>query len=330
MIEVGIPDIPDLVRQEMRKTLWRLIPALAALACGGAGSTAGDSASGTANDSAAPAAATIDWTRVDSAFCRTGAMQPGDVRRYGMPRGDLRVTAAGILIRPAFALGSWTAFKAHGTGAVAMGDLVLTETELAPVIARLQEGGVEQTAVHHHIIQESPRTLYMHIHAHGDPVAIAATIRSALELTGTPAPSPPPATPAPVDIDTAGVTAALGHAGRANGGVWQVNVPRQETIRSGGMDVPPSMGLGSVLNFQPTGNGHAAITGDFVLLGTEVNPVIKALGANGIAITSLHSHMLDEDPRLFFMHFWANADAVTLARGLRAALELTNSQALSR
>jgi hypothetical protein len=276
------------------------------------------------------AAVTIDWSLVDSAFGRTGTMQPGDVRRYGMPRGDLKVTAAGVAIKPSFALGSWTAFKAHTGGAVATGDLVLTESELGPVIAKLQEGGVEQTAIHHHITQESPRILYVHIHGHGDPVQIATTIRSALALTGTPAPTPPPATPPPVDIDTTAVTTALGHPGRANGGVWQVNVPRQETIRSGGMEVPPSMGLASAINFQPTGNGRAAITGDFVLLGSEVNPVIKALGSSGIAVTSLHSHMLDEEPRLFFMHFWANADAATLARGLKTALDLTKSQTGSR
>jgi hypothetical protein len=257
-------------------------------------------------------------------------MQPGDVRRYAMPRGDLRVTAAGVSIRPSLALGSWTAMKAHSGGATATGDLVLTESELGPVIAKLQEGGVEQTAIHHHITQESPRILYVHIHGHGDPIQIATTIRSALAVTGTPAPTPPPATQPPVDIDTAGITTALGHTGRANGGVWQVSVPRQETIRSGGMDVPPSMGLATAINFQPTGNGRAAITGDFVLLGSEVNPVIKALVVNGIAVTSLHSHMLDEEPRLFFMHFWANADAVTLARGLRAALDLTKSQPPAR
>ena len=306
---------------------WYLTATVALAGCAGAAASNSDSAAVSAVQSNAPA---VDWTRVDSAFGRTGTMQPGDVRRYGMPRGDLRVTAAGVSIRPGFALGSWTAMKAHTGGAVAMGDIVLTEHELGPVIAKLQEGGVQQTAIHHHITQESPRVLYVHIHAHGDPVQIATTIRSALAMTGTPAPTPPPATQPPVDLDTVGVTTALGHAGRANGGVWQVNVPRQETIRSGGMDVPPSMGLASVLNFQPTGGGKAAITGDFVLLGTEVNPVIKALAANGIAVTSLHSHMLDEEPRLFFMHFWANADAVTLARGLRAALDLTKSQAPTR
>jgi hypothetical protein len=313
----------------MRNSVLYLTTAVVLAGCSGAAASNADSASGGAGGTQENAPA-IDWARVDSAFGRTGTMQPGDVRRYGMPRGDLRVTAAGVSIKPAFALGSWTAMKAHAGGAVAAGDLVLTESELGPVIAKLQEGGVEQTAVHHHITQESPRILYVHIHGHGDPVAIAKTIRSALALTGTPAPTPPPAAQPAVDIDTAGVTSALGHAGRANGGVWQVNIPRQETILSGGMDVPPSMGLASALNFQPTGNGRAAITGDFVLLGTEVNPVIKALTSNGIAVTSLHSHMLDEEPRLFFMHFWANADAVTLARGLRAALDLTKSQAPSR
>lgn len=311
----------------MNRRCWYLTTVVLAGCSGAAASNTNATA---AAESAQANAPVIDWARVDSAFGRTGTMQPGDVRRYGMPRGDLKVTAAGVSIRPSLALGSWTAMKAHAGGAVAAGDLVLTESELGPVVAKLQEGGVEQTAIHHHIIQESPRVLYVHIHGHGDPMKIATTIRLALALTGTPAPTPPPATQPPVEIDTAGVTAALGHAGRTNGGVWQVNVPRQETIRSSGMDVPPSMGLATAINFQPTGNGKAAITGDFVLLGAEVNPVIKALGANGIAVTSLHSHMLDEEPRLFFMHFWANADAVTLARGLRAALDLTKSQAPSR
>jgi hypothetical protein len=244
-----------------------------------------------------------------------------------MPRSDLRVNAAGVSVRPAFALGSWIAFKAHGTGAIAMGDLVLLHDELAPVLAKLQEGGVEQTAIHHHIIQESPRILYMHVHGHGDPRAIATTVRAALALTGTPA-AVPPAAPSsePFGIDTTAVTSALGHSGRISGGVWQVSVPRAETIKSGDFEVPPSMGLGTAINFQPTGGGKAAITGDFVLIGSEVNRVIKALSDNRITVTSLHNHLLDENPRLFFMHFWANDDAATLARGLKAALDLTNSR----
>jgi hypothetical protein len=306
-----------------------MIAASAVMLAGCSGQPADDKTA-SSPDSAASAVSVpaIDWTRVDSALGRKGAMQPGDVYRFGMPRSDLKVTAAGVAIRPAFALGSWIAFKAHAGGAVAMGDLVLTEDELGPVIAKLQASGVEQTAIHHHIIRESPRVLYVHVHGHGDPVAIATTVRDALSLTGTPAAAPatPAATTEPFGLDSAAIAAALGRAGRITGGVLQVSVPRAETIRSGGMEVPPSMGLSTAINFQPTGNGRAAITGDFVLLGSEVNQVIRALGENGIAVTSLHSHLLDEEPRLFFMHFWANADAVALARGLKAALDRTNSR----
>ena len=285
-----------------------------------------DSSTASDSEQAAPAVE-IDWAPIDSILGRTGAMQPGDVRRYGMPRGDLKVTAGGVAVRPAFALGSWIAFKAHGSGAVAMGDLVLLHEELAPVLAKLQEGGVEQSAIHHHIIQESPRILYVHVHAHGDPKAIATTVRAALSLTGTPPAGPAPSSSTePFGIDTTTVTAALGHPGRINGGVWQVSVPRAETIRSGDFDVPPSMGLGTAINFQPTGGGKAAITGDFVLIASEVNPVIKSLSGSGITVTSLHNHLLDETPRLFFMHFWANDEPGKLAHGLKAALDLTNSR----
>lgn len=260
---------------------------------------------------------------------RAGATQPGDVYRFNFPRPDLRVTAGGVAIRPALALGGWVAMKAVPGGAVAMGDLVLTEDELSPVVSRLQQGGVEQTAIHHHILRESPRVLYMHIHAHGDPVRIAETIRAAVALTKIPppaAPATPPSASSPFGFDTLAVAQALGHTGRVNGGVYQVSVPRSETIRDGGMEVPPSMGLGTAMNFQPTGNGRAAITGDFVLIASEVNPVIQTLREHDIEVTSLHSHMLTEEPRLFFMHFWANDDAVKLARGLRAALDRTNSR----
>lgn len=300
----------------------------AALLNGCAAQAADNDDSTVPSESAAgQAAAPIDWTRLDSALGRTGTMQPGDVRRYGMPRSDLKVTAAGVSVRPALALGSWIAFKAHGSGAVAMGDLVLKHEELGPVLARLQEGGVQQTAIHHHIILESPRIVYVHLHGHGDPMTIATTVKAALGLTGTPAaaPAPPPSQEA-LGIDTTAITATLGSSGRLNGGVWQVSIPRAETIRSGDFEVPPSMGLGTAINFQPTGGGKAAITGDFVLIGSEVNPVIKALSDNRITVTSLHNHLIDDNPRLFFMHFWANDDAVTLARGLKAALDLTNSK----
>jgi hypothetical protein len=276
---------------------------------------------------AAAAQGSVDWKAVDAAMGRTGTMQPAEVYRFSLPRSDMRVTAAGVQIRPALALGSWVAFKAHSNGVVAMGDLVLAEDEVAPVMSRLQQGGIEQTAVHHHVLHESPRVVYMHIHAHGDPVRIAETVRAAIALTKTPAAAPPaPSSAEAFGIDTAAVARALGHSGRINGGVYQVSVPRTETIRDGDFEVPPSMGLGTAINFQPTVGGKAAITGDFVMVASEVNAVIRALRENGIEVTSLHNHLLNETPRLFFMHFWANDDAGKLARGLRAALDKTNSR----
>src|SRR5207244_4078048 len=200
-----------------------------------------------------------------------------------------------------------------------------TESELTPVISRLQQGGVEQTAIHHHVIRESPRVLYVHVHADGDAVKIAETVRAALALTKVPPPAPAaPATA--IDLDTAAVAHALGYSGRVNGGVYQVSVPRAESIHDGDFEIPASMGLATAINFQPTGKGKAAIIGDFVMIGSEVNPVIRALRENGIEATSLHSHLLTEEPRLFFMHFWANDNAVKLAAGLHAALEKTNSK----
>jgi hypothetical protein len=186
---------------------------------------------------------------------------------------------------------------------------------------------VEQTAIHHHLLHERPRVYYVHVHGHGDAVKLAETIHAALGLTKVP-PAAPPAAPAAgaFGLDTAAIAKALGTSGRVNGGVYQVSVPRAETIRDGGMEIPGSMGLGTAINFQPTGGGKAAITGDFVMLGAEVNPVIRALRDHGIEVTSLHNHMLADEPRLFFMHFWANDDAAKLATGLRAALDKTNSK----
>ena len=288
-------------------------------------------------DAAAPAAQAAsgtvtqtDWSAVERAMGRTGSTQPGGVYRFSMPRSDLAVTVDDVRIRPSLALGSWVAFKAVPNGAMAMGDLVLTEREVAPVMSRLQQSGIEQTAVHHHVLRENPRIVYMHIHGHGEAVRIAEGVRAALELTSTPAQSPPaPAASGDLGIDTAQIASILGHAGRVNGGVYQVSVPRAETIRDRGQEIPASMGLGTAINFQPTGGGRAAITGDFVMIASEVNPVIRVLRENGIEVTSLHNHLLAEEPRLFFMHFWANADAQRLARGLRAALDLTNSQRTS-
>jgi biotin operon repressor len=291
----------------------------------GNAATTHDSAAGSA-PSTATAQQAVDWKAVETAIGRPGVAQPGVVHRFNFPRSDMRVTAAGVAIKPAFALGGWVAMKAATGGIVAMGDLVLSETELNPVIARLQEGGIEQTAVHHHLLHESPRVYYVHIHGHGDAVKIGETIRAAVGLTKAPPPAPPATAAGPLGIDTTQVAQALGYTGRVNGGVYQVSVPRAETIRDGTFEVPPSMGLGTAINFQPTGGGKAAITGDFVMIASEVNAVIRTLRENGIEVTSLHNHLLAEEPRLFFMHFWANDDALKLARGLRAALDRTNSK----
>jgi Domain of Unknown Function (DUF1259) len=275
----------------------------------------------------APQAGATDWKAVGQALGKEGSMQPGDVYKVSLLRSDLQVTAGGVQIKPALALGGWVAFKQMGNQAMAMGDLVLTEDEVMPVMTKLQEGGVEQTALHNHVLHESPRVMYMHIHAAGDALKIAKAIHDALSLSKTPL-TAPPAAPAGGDqdlgIDTKQLDQTMGQTGKVNGGVYQYSIPRGEAVTDDGMEVPPSMGVATAINFQPTGGGKAAITGDFVLTASEVNPVIKALRDNGIEVTALHSHMLTENPRLFFMHFWANDDAQKLARGLRAALDKVN------
>jgi hypothetical protein len=246
--------------------------------------------------------------------------------RFSFPRRDLRVTVGDVQVRPSLALGSWVAFKRMPDGqAMVMGDLVLTENEINPVISALQQGGVQQTAVHNHILGGSPNTMYVHIRAHGRELEIARAIRRGLEASKTPLDTTPAGAAPAFTLDTAAIAKALGHGGRVNGGVYQVNVARAERITEDDHEVPASMGLATAINFQPTDDGKAAVTGDFVMIGTEVNAVIRALRDNGIGVTALHSHMIGETPRLYFMHFWANDDAIKLARGLAAALAKTNS-----
>jgi Domain of Unknown Function (DUF1259) len=266
------------------------------------------------------------WKAVDDAMGRQGQDQPDGAHRFNMPRSDLKVTANGVEIKPGLALGSWAAFQIMGNHSDVMGDLVLTESEVGPVMQKLVDSGIEITALHNHLLNESPHVMYMHIHGQGDAVKLASSLRDAVSLTKTPAAAPAPSGPPPdLGLDTKQLDTILGQTGRNNNGIYQYSVPRAEKITDGGMAVPNSMGVATAINFQPTGAGKAAITGDFVMIGREVNPVIKALRQNGIAVTALHSHMLDEQPRLFFMHFWANDDALKLAKGLRAALDQTNS-----
>lgn len=267
-----------------------------------------------------------DWKPVEQALGRSGQLQGDGAYKFGLPRGDLKVTVEGVQVKPALALGSWLAFSSPGQNAMVMGDLVLAEDEVSPVMLALQEHGLQVTALHNHVLHESPRVMYMHIAGHGDAVKLAGSLKQVIELTRTPAPASPPSALPAIDLDTAAIDQALGYKGKVNGGVYQVGVPRAEQISEGSMKIPNSMGVSTALNFQPTGDGKAAITGDFVLIGTEVNTVIQALRSNGIQVTAIHSHMVDEQPRLFFMHFWANDNAVKLAKGLRVALDRTNSQ----
>jgi hypothetical protein len=267
----------------------------------------------------------IDWQKVDSALGRKPTVS-GDVHRYGFPRSDLKVMLDGITIKPALALGGWVAFKPADDGVIIMGDLVLLETEINPVMTKLIQGGLEITAVHNHLLRASPATYYLHVGGHGNAAEIASAIREALAASRTPAETPATATSSSeLGIDTAQIDQIIGAKGRANGGVYQIGVQRRDQITMAGMQISPAgpMGVATGMNFQPTGSGKAAITGDFVLTGSEVDPVIQALRSNGIEITAVHSHMLNEQPRLYFLHFWANDDALKLARGLRAALDKT-------
>ena len=306
----------------MPRTLGRLFAVMALAGAGGCRTSLA------AQSSTLPVRAdsATDWSAVERTLGRRGTMNPGDVIKFGFPRNDLHVMVRGVAIKPSLALGSWVAFKTMGAVTMAMGDLVLTEDEVEPVMRALQLSGIEQTALHNHVLGETPRVMYMHISASGDATKIAASIHAALELTKTPLMAPVGAVLAlALDLDTVAIASALGATGKGNGGVYQVAIARRETVRENGMDIPASMGLATAINFQSTGGGKAAITGDFVLLGSEVNPVMRALRSNGIDVTAVHSHMIGEEPRLYFMHFWADADAVTLAKGLRKALDETTS-----
>jgi hypothetical protein len=274
---------------------------------------------------ASKAADNTDWSKVAAALGKSGSAMPGGVYRVGIPRTDLHVTLDGIELKPGFALGSWLAFRPEGDSSMVMGDLVLTETEIAPVMTKLAGDGIEITALHNHLLRAQPATFYMHVLGHGDPVKLAAALHDGLTLSETPlGDAGGGAAAQAVNLDTETLDRNLGAKGRAAGGVYQFGIARAETVKEGGMEVPVAMGSAEAINFQATGNDKAAITGDFVLTAAEVNPVLRALRQNDIEVTALHNHMLMDEPRLFFMHFWANDEVQKLARGLRAALDKIN------
>ena len=270
------------------------------------------------------AAADPVWDKVGEAFGKTGAEISG-LYRIALPRTDIKATLDGVTLKPGLALGGWLAFQKMGDGAMVMGDLVLTQEEVNPVMAKLLASGIEVTALHNHLLRNTPFTMYMHVYGHGDPVKLATALHAGLAESRTPmTASPPPATPPQIDLDIAALDQMLGAKGTNNGGILGYAIRRAEPIKDAGMVVPAAMGSAIGVNFQPTGNGKAAITGDFVLLGSELEPVLKALRENAIEVTAIHNHMVDEQPRLFFVHFWANDDAKKLAQGLKAALGHVN------
>jgi hypothetical protein len=272
------------------------------------------------------ARAAENWEEaVANGLGKPGVAMPGGVYRVGLPRTDLKVSLDKVELKPGFALGSWLAFQKMGEEVMVMGDLVLLDVEVNPVMKHLLAEGLQVTAVHNHLLRASPTTLYMHVYGHGEPGKLASALHLALAESATPLSGA--AAPAPqaggdkLDIDTAAIDQAIGVKGKANGGVYQFSVKRSQPVKDSGMEVPEAMGSAIAINFQPTGQGKAAITGDFVLTADEVNPVMAALRGSGIEVTALHNHMLNDEPRLFFMHFWGNDDAVNLAKGLRAALD---------
>jgi hypothetical protein len=266
----------------------------------------------------------IDSTGLNNAFGRKGTVT-GQVYRVTFPRSDLKVTVGDFNVSPGLALTSWLGFIKMGEETMVMGDLVLLDSEVSPVVTKLVSSNFSLTAMHNHLINEKPNIKFIHISGTGDALRLATAIKSVLALTGTPLTAPaPPANTGSIP-DWSKVEAVLGNSGKHNGQLLQYTFPRKEKLMEAGMEMPPPIGMATGINFQMDGT-RAGITGDFVLLADEVNPVVKALTENGIAVTAIHNHMLYDDPRLFMMHFWAVGDQEKLALGLKAALDKTNSR----
>jgi len=262
----------------------------------------------------------LDTANIDEALGRSG-QKTGDVYRLGFPRTDLRVSIGGVDIKPGLALGSWAAFTGNDNDAMVMGDLVLLENELTPVMKKLHAAGFDITAVHNHVLNEMPRVTYMHYLGHGKAVELAKSLHAALAESKTPLDKPAPPAPAaepPAFVKT--IEDIVGAKGRFAGGVLSFGIPRSGAITDHGMTLTGAQGVAEAINFQEAGTGKVATTGDFVLTAQEVNPVISALQEHDIEVTALHSHMLTEQPRLFFMHFWAVGSTESVAAGIKAAL----------
>jgi hypothetical protein len=257
---------------------------------------------------------------IDQALGRSG-QKTGDVYKVGFPRTDLHVSVHGLAIKPGLALGSWAAFLGTDDNAMVMGDLVLLEGEVNPVVEKLRSSGFEISAVHNHLLEETPHVMYVHYLGHGPAVQLANSLRAALSVSNTPLDKPAAAAAeaAPPEWVKA-VEDAVGRKGAFKGGVLSYGVARSDAITMGGMTIAPAAGAAEGINFQAADSGKVATTGDFVLTAEEVNPVISELQGHHISVTALHSHMLTEQPRLFFMHFWSVGSPESVGAGINAAL----------
>lgn len=269
-----------------------------------------------------------DWKSVTDTLGRTGKLGDNNTAyRVALTRNDLQVTSYGVAIKPGLSFGGYAVFVRYDNTTLLMGDLVIAEPEVPKVIDSLQSHGIAQTGLHKHLLEQTPPVWWMHIHGMGDATQLAQGLRAGLDATSIGPPTPPPAQQPPVDIDVAGAQAALGRKGTQDGGLLKFSIPRKDTIVEDGRALPAlSLNLTTGINFQPVGGGRAAINGDFILVEPEIQKVIQTLRRGNIQIVELHNHGLTEQPRLFYMHFWAVDDAVALAKALRPALDATNLQ----
>ncbi|OJV40203.1 MAG: hypothetical protein BGO25_03390 [Acidobacteriales bacterium 59-55] len=248
-----------------------------------------------------------------------------NVLKVNIPRNDLHMKVAGVALPTPFGFGGWFAMtKGDGGHDVLMGDLVLTQEEVNPVMSALLEHGLEVTALHNHFFWDEPRVFYMHVHGHGQAVDLAKEIKPALDLIGHGAPTPAAASsgivPKPA-FDTAKIAKIVGHEGEQSGAVYKITVGRDDlSVKEMGATINARMGLNTWAAFAGT-EQDAVIAGDIAMLETEVTPTLKALRAHGLEVVAIHHHMTNTKPMIIFLHYWGRGRADTLATGFKAALD---------
>lgn len=266
-----------------------------------------------------------NWTTVERVIGNNGTVLPDGTFMISLPRNDVQIIVGDIKLNREMAMDSWIVFADMGHETMMMGDLTLTTPELWIVQNQLLQEGVEISAIHNILNNETPQVFDLHISGKGDPVKMAEAVNNATKaarITFSRSSSDPVTQnfPGKTDIDQ-----ILMANGKVEGEVLQYSIPRMEKITEDGMELAPYMDVATQLKFQALPEDEAAVTGEFVMTGDEVEPVLRTLNANSIHVTALHMHMLTEEPRLFYLHFWAVGDQLALARGLRDAVNQTNS-----